>query len=850
MTTKNNTLELNSSLLEKQLQYEKENFDYCYDRMMIEINKRLANKNGDELLEGKLLLISVLDIVTDKIVEFFKAPLRGQRKKTRLFLEDFYDRPKDLAYLVLTSIIQEVNSTGYVILPAVIRNIVRNLRQNYFMESLKKSDPKIYSHIEREYKVRGKNYIQSRKIKLGRLKQTTDIEQLNKDTTAIGAELLNIVLKSNIDLIATKTLYKGKMEQNVIVYTERATELILQTRELNIFKYLKNPIFIVPPKDWTTYIGAGGYYTPKLYKYPMIKHRGSNKGLLKDYMARKGCDRYQSILNEIQRTEWRINKRILTVIDKIVKENIVDYNCPKLNRYLIGKLPYCDKQEVSDYINVNDYGELRTEGKHIGTPANRDDYNKWHSACEKQKETIIINRSKAIMLNLGLIDAHKYKDYDKLWFSYNADFRGRIYPLQQHLNPQSKGMIKSLLEFARGSKIANTAQLNWFKIHGANCYGKDKLEYEGRIQFIDDNQELIVSIANDPFAHTGDWKDTDEPFLFLAWCFEYADYLKDPINFESHIPIGIDGTCNGIQIYSGLLLDKAGARAVNVIGETREDIYQVVCDKVNGYLATGDYPKEITFTKADKTVTTCNTEVEMSSSAGHIKRELTKSNVMTQPYSVTSYGMYQQVSEALNTIVDEGRQFWKGDKWVLARGLTTLNSRAILDTVKGAKIGQEFLKDITREVVANNDHIFYKTYIGFPVLQKINKTRVERILTEVGKLSIHHWTDDIHNLKMVNGIAPNFIHSLDSTLMMLTVEKMLDRGCNSFHLIHDSYGVSIQDIENLNICVREAFVELFSSKPLYNFVNKVLPSQIHRVEEVMIDTLDLNDVYKSKYIFS
>jgi len=42
----------------------------------------------------------------------------------------------------------------------------------------------------------------------------------------------------------------------------------------------------------------------------------------------------------------------------------------------------------------------------------------------------------------------------------------------------------------------------------------------------------------------------------------------------------------------GYYLIKEGAESVNVIGDTRQDIYQKVADKVNYYLEVGDYPKE------------------------------------------------------------------------------------------------------------------------------------------------------------------------------------------------------------------------------------------------------------------
>ena len=39
------------------------------------------------------------------------------------------------------------------------------------------------------------------------------------------------------------------------------------------------------------------------------------------------------------------------------------------------------------------------------------------------------------------------------------------------------------------------------------------------------------------------------------------------------------------------------------------------------------------------------------------------------------------------------------------------------------------------------------------------------------------------------GIAPNFIHSLDSSHLMLTILLAEEQGITSFSMIHDSYGV-------------------------------------------------------------
>ena len=94
------------------------------------------------------------------------------------------------------------------------------------------------------------------------------------------------------------------------------------------------------------------------------------------------------------------------------------------------------------------------------------------------------------------------------------------------------------------------------------------------------------------------------------------------------------------------------------------------------------------------------------------------------------------------------------------------------------------------------------------------------------------------------------MHSLDSTLMYLAVEAMLKKGVTDFMLIHDSFGVPANDVVHLNATVREAFVTLFESNPLEHWVSQINPAQLEEAKDIMINTLDMQDVLKSTYIFS
>lgn len=831
----------------RQVQLEKEAYEFSYNKAINEITKQIQCGLVNEMPEGKLLIIATVDKVASKLDEYFKADLKGNLKRDREILIDYFDRSKDLAFLLLSTIINTLSLRDNVSIIEVADKLVKAIKSNYICLKLKEEHPKLYSHIEREYKKRGKAYIHSRKTKLGMMKANLDKDIITARNLQLGTLLIDLVIKSGCNIVKIVTEYNNNKRVSKLLFTDEAFDIILKGRNSTLLNYKVYPILIVPPADWTSFIGSGGYYTD-IFKMPLIKTRGKNKQLLNDYFTKNFPTRFVDIVNKIQKTSWRINKRVYDIIDIILTDNLIDHKAPINSPYLIGGLPYNRKQEASDYINVYDYGEVWEEGKYAGMPKDRQKYKEWYRDTEIQKERILVNISKAVALRLAMSDAKKYLNESEIYFSYQADFRGRIYPIQQHLNPQAKGLIKSLLEFSEGVPITTDEQLKWFKIHGANCYGYDKEEYEERVRLIDEKEQEIRQIVKDPIRYSHLWKDTEEPFLYLAWCYEYVDYLTDSNSFRSHIPIAIDATCSGIQIYSGLLLDKEGAEAVNVIGNTRQDIYKKVADVVNHYLTTGDYNDTINFKKSDGTVNVCSTKVEADSLKGNITRKLTKRNVMTQPYSVTRYGMYQQLMEELDDMEDNNKAIWRGDKWVVARLLTELNDRAIVETVKGARVGQEFLKTITKTLVKDNQYVFYTTpIIEFPVLQKIHKNAIERVRTELGSLVIKTPTNEIHNQKMVNGIAPNYIHSLDSTLLYLTVEKLTT---NSYHLIHDSYGVPINAIEELNKAVRDSFIELFSTKPLYKFVKQLGLEDTFNVDDVMINTLDIKEVADSRYIFS
>jgi len=814
----------------------------AWDNSLLKYEQRLSHllKTGgiQDSKEVILIIKATINQLSRHIEEFFNLSLRGNNKKVQLILQDIFGTPQNTAYALIKILLGRLLNEEENRLLLVSNYVVSKLKMFNNVNNFKDKAPKLYSYIENVQGKKGDSEVRRAKSRTSRRFKADNITPtLAKH---LGVICIDLVDKSGCGLIKLKQI-KGAYE---VQLTNDVKALFLRSKAYFESFVTTNYPLVYPPKQWTKMIGTGGYYTQKDISF--IKFRSYKDAYIVEQRG-YDLDRLFTVVNKIQEVPYRINKNILNVVNTIIKHNLVNPKSHPTNPSLYGDIPYMDILELHKLINKGDYGKLDSKGRFI----KKEDKRKWLRALDEQEIRIKKINSKKLTYKMAINIAERFKKYERIYFSYTLDFRGRLYPMQDFLNPQMSSNIKPLLEFAEGQKLTPEG-LYWLKIHGANCYGYDKLPYEERIKKIEDKVDEIQLIANDALANIKLWYDTDEPLMYLAFCFAYASYLKDS-NTLIHLPIQLDATCSGIQMYSGLLRDAEGALAVNVISKDNKvaDIYQDVADRVNYYLEYGEYPKSLTYHTADKELHTCSTLIEAQSLKGKVTRKLTKRNVMTQPYSVTQRGMFEQLMELLDEYEDNNEVFWKGDKWVVARILTLLNDKAIGEVVKGAKRGQIYLKTTLKEVLKKDDYVFWYTpMFNFPVLQRIKKEVKQRLRTPLANLVLYHPTRETHKQRMLNGIAPNFIHSLDATLLYRTVERCIERGVNSFWLIHDSYGVLPNDVDILNTEFREAFIELFKLNPLKDWTNQILPTHSYIVDKAMLNTLNLEDIRYSKYIIS
>lgn len=588
-----------------------------------------------------------------------------------------------------------------------------------------------------------------------------------------------------------------------------------------------NPILcpmIVPPKSWTGPF-EGGYHTEVVRK-PFVNAR--NKNYFEEL-----ANRWESMpvvvesTNAVQATPWRINAKVLAVAQWAWRSGIE-----------LGVMPEDPGNEV----------DLPTRPVDIDT--NMEAQYKWKKQCVKVYEKRAKSVSKRIQTEKILQGAEKFQGEETIYFPHQLDFRGRLYSLPVFLNPQGNDLSKSLLEFAGGLPIGERGYW-WLKVHGANLYGEDKISMDERVLWTEKYEELILQCAADPKESTW-WREADKPWQFLAFCFEYAAVKEHGLGYVSHIPVSVDGTCNGLQNFSAMLRDPIGGKATNLVpGPKPNDIYQDVANLVR---------KQV---EADAIGDSENTAMAQAWLAFGFDRKATKRPVMVLPYGGTIISSRQYVEDYLAERVEAGEVFpLEADGFVISQYLTTIIWRSIGEVVVAAREAMDWLRKAAHLAAREELPVNWTTPVGFPVQQAYPEVASRTIKTHIGDQMVRRIEMDIRvekkkldRRRQANAISPNFVHSMDAACLMLCVDYCRKAGIHYFAMVHDSYGTHAASMDLLAAKLREAFISLYQHDVLEDLGHAIRAMLSEKNLEEMPDvpakgSLDLNQVRDSKYFFA
>eukprot|EP00069_Balaena_mysticetus_P010518 bmy_06635T0 len=340
------------------------------------------------------------------------------------------------------------------------------------------------------------------------------------------------------------------------------------------------------------------------------------------------------------------------------------------------------------------------------------------------------------------------------WLPHNMDFRGRTYPCSPHFNHLGSDLARALLEFAQGRPLGPHG-LNWLKIHLVNLTGFKKREsLQARRDYADELMEDILDSADQPMTGRKWWMEADEPWQALACCMEVAQAVRapDPTAYVSHFPVHQDGSCNGLQHYAALGRDSVGAASVNLLPlDLPQDVYSEVAAQVE------------VFRRQDAEQGVRVAQVL----EGFISRKVVKQTVMTVVYGVTRYGGRLQIEKRLREIHDFPQDFvWEASHYLVRQVFNSLQ-----EMFSGTRSIQRWLTESARLISHTGSAVEWVTPLGIPIIQPYHRDSKVMIKGGLQSLTFSSSVDTSqkpNTLKQKNGFPPNFIHSLDSSHMMLT----------------------------------------------------------------------------------
>jgi DNA-directed RNA polymerase, mitochondrial len=422
---------------------------------------------------------------------------------------------------------------------------------------------------------------------------------------------------------------------------------------------------VVPPKPWTA-ANDGGY---QMLKVDLMRYHGCHTQ--REALRNAESSTVFDGLNALGRVKWKINKALLAVAQQCWQDNIP-----------LGDIPSQTDVDLPEEPLQPAWTETRPEKgtkEYEQSVAHYKAYRERLARYNRVKQKIMVRitlsianiippleslpltrlafvtqdqRSLRCSVMLKLDQAEKFKNFDEIYFPYNMDFRGRAYPVPPHLSNVGSDLCRGMLVFAEGKPLGERG-LYWLKVHLANFAGKDKVSFDDRAKFVDDNMDKVRASATDPFGGERWWMSLEDPFQGLATCFEVVDAIDsgDPATYMCSLPVHMDGSCNGLQHYAALGRDSIGGRAVNLCAtEEPQDVYIGVMHEVVRRVAK-EASREVDFDTSNIEALSKSQKKELAHNRaaklvnGHIDRGVVKRTVMTSVYGVTYVGAREQIQE-------------------------------------------------------------------------------------------------------------------------------------------------------------------------------------------------------------
>jgi DNA-directed RNA polymerase, mitochondrial len=759
---------------------------------------------------GQHLLTESLTLMAEALDDWKKTAAAAPGKRHKAY-EHLNKLPSVVvAALVTKSVLDCISIERKIVSTAV--TIGRLLEDELRFREVKTDHPALWQQIHRVL-----DRFKSQKTKSKFINKTLKFHDLvlpswdRKLAASVGLTCIE-VLRQSTGIIETIT----RRDAQGKTYTSiKPTDALLDwMSKAHEFNEALSPVWlptVETPMDWDNpYIG--GYSSASFRRRPLVKTE--DKEYLEE-LANADMPLVYRALNTIQKTGYRVDGPLVDVL-----KHCWDKGLP------IGGLPPMEDEPLPPKPeNIKYDEEIRRAWRKSAA--------RTHFENERLK-------SKRIQVMKVTHLADKF-EHDEIWFPASLDFRGREYPIPYFLQPQGPEWAKSLLNFSKTEQITDEAT-KWLYIHAASRWGLDKESYADRLKWAEGNLQMIQRVGSDPTSDMV-WADASEPWSFARACMEISRLHNEGSKFRTSLPVSMDATNQGLQIYGMVLRDTVAAEATNVTpSAVPQDVYRQVADAVRKKLYEDDNPYG-------------NKWLEFG-----IDRKTTKRQTMTLCYGSTFFSCRTYTADWFYEMIKAGKASPFGDEtYKPCNYLAEQIWAAIGEVVQSAQVGMDWLRQCASLFVKHDVTPRWVTPLGFPVKMYYENTSKYSIKTLVGgKLRQHRLripNGAVNKRKTVNAICPNWIHSLDGLggLLGHTVNLAQHYGVDSIMPTHDCISVLATQADVMHQSVREATVEIFSKDQLQILASQLesqLPSGVSLPSLPNMGKLHIPDVLASKYYFN
>jgi len=239
--------------------------------------------------------------------------------------------------------------------------------------------------------------------------------------------------------------------------------------------------------------------------------------------------------------------------------------------------------------------------------------------------------------------------------------------------------------------------------------------------------------------------------------------------------------------------------------------------------------------------------------AGLVDRSFVKGPVMTESYGSSTQGKAKALldkieSSGVLSVLDEPNRYH------VALEITKLLEKALSSVSASPAKYKQWMKNYAKEMVKSNHPIAWKTPLGLVVQQVDFKADKVKVSIDKGrKVEFRVYTDKLDASAHKKGLSPNYIHSLDASHLMMTVNALVQRGITDIVTVHDSFATHANDIGVLSLTLREAFVALHKEEilpELCHFWKHTFGIKEKEIPYVDKEGFDLDEVFHSEYFFA